>query len=211
MNNKQLTQLECFELYFDCEDLDCSNYVICERWCREQKRMTKNDLRALVRFTQRVHTEYITTRDMDSFLNIIKDNKIDVVIDIRWSTYHKSKQGFNPKAFKTSLASIGIGYIYFKALGNPFHNLYGPKEFDKAKRDYLNYLKYNSKTVKDFKALYSKFRFKKNYCLVCYCPTEDPLMCHRFWLKEALVNYKRNKLELPENYILKKINNEDKA
>lgn len=166
-------------------------------------KMSEKDLTALVRFTQKIHTEYITTRDMETFINAIK-GKVDVVIDIRWNTYHKSNQGFNPKAFKTSLESVGINHSYFKALGNPFHALYDLKEFDKAKRDYLNYLKYNSKAKKTFNELFSKFRFKKHYCLVCYCNTEDPLMCHRFWLKEALINYKRKNMDLPETYILEK-------
>lgn len=158
----------------------------------------------LVRFTQRIKTEYITTRDMDSFINTIK-GKIDVVIDIRWNTYQKTKQGFSPEDFKKQLESNGIGYIYFKILGNPFHGLYDlKKESEQAKKDYLNYLKYHSKASKTFKELASKFRFKKNYCLVCYCNTEDPTMCHRFWLKEALVNYKRSKLGLEEDYILEK-------
>lgn len=175
----------------------------------EEKLKPENKIvKDLARFSKKIRTEYITTRDMESFINAIK-GKIDVVVDIRWNTYHKTKQGFNPEAFKTSLESNGIGYIYYKALGNPFQALYDHKEFDMAKRDYLNYLKYNSKALKTFKELFSKFRFKKNYCLVCYCNTEDPLMCHRFWLKEALANYKRNKLGLPENYILKKITLED--
>ena len=133
-------------------------------------KMSEKDLTALVRFTQRIHTEYITTRDMETFINAIK-GKIDIVIDIRWNTYHKTKQGFNPEAFKKCLESNGIGYSYYKALGNPFKALYNLKEFDIAKRDYLNYLKYNSKAKKSFKELFSKFRFKKNYCLVCYCNT----------------------------------------
>ncbi len=173
-----------------------------------ETKMSEKKKMALARFTHKVHTEYITTRDMESFINTIK-GKIDIVVDIRWNTYHKTKQGFNPKEFKISLESVGINYFYFKELGNSLQALYNLKEFDMAKRDYLNYLKYNSKAVKTFKELFSKFRFKKNYCLVCYCNTEDPLLCHRFWLKEALINYKRNILELPENYILKKITLED--
>lgn len=163
----------------------------------------------LARFTQRIATEYITTRDMDNFINCIKGKKIDVVIDIRWSTYHKTKQGFGPVEFKKHLESNGINYFYIKALGNPFHALYDQKDLESviAKKDYLNYLNYNSKARKSFQELFSKFRFKKRYCLTCYCDTQEPSMCHRFWLKEALINYKRNKLDIPGEYILvKKIN-----
>lgn len=159
----------------------------------------------LARFTHKIATEYITTRDMDNFINCIK-GKIDVVIDIRWSTYHKTKQGFGPTEFKKHLESNGINYFYIKSLGNPFHALYDQKDFESviAKKDYLNYLNYNSKARKSFQELFSKFRFKKRYCLICYCNTEDPAMCHRFWLKEALINYKRDKLDLPQDYILVK-------
>jgi len=160
----------------------------------------------LARFTQKIATEYINTRDMNNFINCIKGKKIDVVIDLRWSTYHKTKQGFGPTEFKKHLELNGISYFYIKALGNPFHALYDQKdlESDIAKKDYLNYLKYNSKARKSFQELFSKFRFKKKYCLICYCNTQQPTMCHRFWLKEALINYKRKSLDLLEDYILVK-------
>ncbi len=51
--------------------------------------------------------------------------------------------------------------------------------------------------------LFKKIRFRKNYCLICYCRTLDPRICHRFWLKEALVNEKRIKLGFEGNYIIK--------
>jgi hypothetical protein len=133
-----------------------------ENSIEEEEVIGKRIWKDLARFTQRIATEYITTRDMDNFINCIKGKKIDVVIDIRWSTYHKTKQGFGPVEFKKHLESNGINYFYIKALGNPFHALYDQKE---------------------------------------------PSMCHRFWLKEALINYKRNKLDIPGEYILvKKIN-----
>ncbi len=159
----------------------------------------------LASFTKRIRTEYINSRDMASFIDAI-EGKIDIVVDIRWATYHKTKQGFRPEEFKEKLESVGINYIYIRALGNPFHALYSKEEFEVAKKDYLNYLKYNSKANKFFKELFGKFRFKKIYCLVCYCNTEEPLMCHRFWLREALINTKRARLGLPEDYVLVKDN-----
>lgn len=194
-----------------------SNYFRTPKSIEKEKFIEKEEVgvigkrtrKDLARFTQKIETEYITTRNMDNFINCIKGKKIDVVIDIRWSTYYKKDQGFNLKEFKKHLESNGITYFYIKALGNPFHALYNQKDLERGitKKDYLNYLKYNSKARKSFQELFSKFRFKKRYCLICYCDTEEPTMCHRFWLREALINYKRNKLDIPGEYILvKKIN-----
>jgi uncharacterized protein (DUF488 family) len=47
---------------------------------------------------------------------------------------------------------------------------------------YFHYLAYFARSiVEEFKQLIVKY--EKN-CLICNCPTEDPKLCHRFWLLE---------------------------
>ena len=47
-----------------------------------ETKMSEKDLTKLVRFTHRVHTEYITSRDMESLINTVK-GKTEVNVDIR--------------------------------------------------------------------------------------------------------------------------------
>lgn len=164
----------------------------------------QKDERILRRFTGRLKTEYITGRDVKEFIKELKYRIKDpiVVVDIRWNTYHKSKQGFDPAIFKKILEEHGIEYLRIKELGNPFHELYDKSEFIAAKQDYQDYLKHNSKAQHALQEFMKLLRFRKTYCLICYCPTEDPNLCHRFWLKETMVNLKRDRLGLPMTYKL---------
>lgn len=164
--------------------------------------------KALKRYVSKIRTEYINGRDMDAFINIIK-NRIGgkiVIVDIRWSTFYKSKQSFSPAKFKNILAANDIGYVRNHTLGNPLKKesltLDGPAV---AKQKYIKYLRNDEKAIEAFNALHKLLRFNKIYCLICYCQTEDPLQCHRFWLKEELINRKRIELGFTGDYLLQKI------
>jgi uncharacterized protein (DUF488 family) len=166
----------------------------------------------LKKFVSRVKTEYINSRTMEAFIKQIK-GKIDVVIDVRYNTFFK--RDFSPRKFKVALEANKIEYEYIQDLGNPYYRKF-KEDFRKAKRAYLNYLRKNV-YIKSNKAellpcnslesLFKKIAHKKDcktkvFCLICYCDTENPALCHRFWLKEALINRKRKELGMSENYVL---------
>lgn len=161
--------------------------------------MRQKDL-LLAKFTLKIKTEFITSRNMEEFLKVI-NRKFNKIIDVRLNTYYKSNQGFNPKDFKTKLDSINIEYQYIMILGNPFHH--SEEEFKENKNKYINYLNTNLKANKCLETLFKEINSNnKKVCLICYCNTEDPLKCHRFWLKETLVNMKREKLGYSKDYVL---------
>lgn len=125
---------------------------------------------------------------------IIPGEKV-CVIDIRQNPYVKN--GFRPNDLRNMLEANEFEYIQYNHLGNPFYKRHrkenNPK---KAKREYQAYVLTNEKARKDFENLFSQFRFKKLFCLICYCNVETPKAneigkCHRFWLIELLKKKKR--------------------
>ena len=158
----------------------------------------------LASFYKAFKTEFINGREGRKFISLV-EGKVDHVIDVRFNTFYKSKQGFGPQNLKRVLREIGIKYSYFHLLGNPFHKLYSKEEFVAAKVHYLKYIENNpgaKKTLDDLFNLIPKKRITKIYCIICYCATTDSRMCHRFWLFEALMNLKKKELGLEQNYVL---------
>jgi len=88
-------------------------------------------------------------------------------------------------------------------LGNPSElRKQAGENFELAKQWYQEYLYNDLHAREDLIELYKKLRFRKTYCLICYCPTNDPKLCHRFWLKEMLINLKREQLGFEGDYKL---------
>jgi hypothetical protein len=145
-------------------------------------------------FRDHLKTEYINTRDLAEFLSIIEEQNINFIIDIRYNTFFKTNQGFNPKSLKQVTKIHKIKYLYIQDLGNPSHK--NRDNLEEAKTSYSNYLN-NITGVYEY--LHPKDKLEKLYfliknlipkytfCLICYC--EPPKECHRFWLKEKLIEF----------------------
>jgi uncharacterized protein (DUF488 family) len=145
--------------------------------------------------SERIITEFINTRKLDDLLKSLKLEKVDMVIDIRWNTYHKSKQGFSPENLKIFLKENDIDYIYIHRLGNPknFRDKFirdGFTDFKLLKKAYINYVN-GSLTLRSLINLINKD--DRKYCLICYCNTLNEEECHRFWLRDFLINKIKNK------------------
>ena len=151
----------------------------------------------LAKFTQKIETTYIKGVSPDEFTKTLERLKVNVVVDIRyWSLYPTY---FSPKFMKALLEIHGIEYIKYKALGNPSSlRKRAGENFIYAKQLYQDYILGNPESRQELITLYKQFRFRKNYCLICYCPTYDVKLCHRFWLKELLLNLKRKSLGFSE-------------
>lgn len=124
-----------------------------------------------------------------------------LVVDVRQNPYVKT--GFRPNELLQALEANEIEYNRFNHLGNPFYKRHlKEKNWLAAKKEYQDYLKSNEKAQQDFNTLFAQFRFRKLICIICYCNTEDPRECHRFWLIEALINRMREKLGFTPNYVI---------
>lgn len=133
------------------------------------------------------------------------------LIDIRYNTYYKSKltfpeykdQWFEPEELEKLFKNREeIKYRYCQGLGNPPKiRKHHKKNIDKQKELYLQYIKSNHKkfdSKNEFERLFAIANHKKplyQIGLMCYCEPKKRA-CHRFWLREALINkyYKEHNL-----------------
>jgi len=60
-------------------------------------------------------------RDLDMFLDILRRNQVDAVVDVRLTPISR-KRGFSKTALMTALDAVGIDYLHLRALGNPKEN-----------------------------------------------------------------------------------------
>ncbi|UCC78657.1 MAG: DUF488 domain-containing protein [Candidatus Zixiibacteriota bacterium] len=114
-------------------------------------------------------------RDIEDFLKTLKDNNIEILIDIRAVPYSRNKD-YTKKNLEKRLLEVGIEYLPAKELGSPedlrkkvksdrdygyFFDKY--KEFLEGKKEYLGEL--------------IDIARKKIICLLCY--EGDFNRCHR--------------------------------
>lgn len=133
-------------------------------------------------------------------IETLKELKIDVVVDIRATV--RTPMIYMPKYFEDILSIVGIKYIHYRKLGNPSDlREKAGENLILAKSLYLNYIQEDHKAQDQLSTLFKKLRLRQNYCLVCTCETEDPNRCHRFWLKDLLINIKRVKLGFEGDYV----------
>ena len=160
----------------------------------------------LAKFTKKIKTTYLKGISADLFIKNLKRVKTNVVVDIRnWNLYPIY---FSSKMMKDLLEIHGIEYLKLKKLGNPYIlRKRAGENFILAKKLYHEYILHNPASRQELIQLFKQFRFRKNYCLICYCPIFDVKLCHRFWLKETLINIKRKTLGLSEEIELENYSN----
>ncbi len=158
-------------------------------------------IKKLARFTQKIETEFLIGKKPMELIQSLKEKKVNVVVDIRWWSVFPLY--FNPLKLQLLLTKNNIEYVRFQGLGNPsvLRKQVGDN-YELGKELYQKYINSYQKAKDQFLELYKKIRFKKIYCLICYCNTLDPKFCHRFWLREALINTKRIKLGFEGNFVL---------
>ena len=165
------------------------------------KEIEMDRIKKLARFTQKIETEFLQGVKPNQLIEKLEKKEIDVVVDIRWWSVYPVY--FAPLNLRILLTENNIEYLRFKTLGNPsVLRKQAGENFELSKELYLKYINSDPKAKEQFLELFKKIRFRKNYCLICYCKTLNPNLCHRFWLKEALVNEKRIKLGFEGNYVL---------
>lgn len=165
------------------------------------KEIEMDRIKKLARFTQKIQTEFLQGVNPNQLIEKLEKKEIDIVVDIRWWSVYPVY--FAPLNLRILLTKNNIEYLRFQALGNPSVLRKQAREnFKLAKELYLRYINSEPKAKEHFLELFKKIRFRKNFCLICYCKTLNPLLCHRFWLKELLINIKRVKLGFEGNYKL---------
>jgi len=115
---------------------------------------------------------------LEYFLERIRENGIDTVVDVRRIPYSRYAQQFNKKNFEKSLKNEGIHYIY---MGDTLGGKITDPEYLTAdgRIDY-------SKVTRSERFLRGISRLeagmKRGFTLAVMCAEKDPLKCHRFHL-----------------------------
>jgi len=151
-------------------------------------------------FYSRLASLGINKKTMHMTNEALHEEKVNVVIDIRESTFYKSKQGFHPDQFVENQAQNDRQYFYIQAFGNPDHKQLqedvkaaknNKKKLlaidEKGRALYLDYLQQEkveiNKKVRNplnaLKDLYKRIAHSREYtslkfCFICYCDVEKP-------------------------------------
>ncbi|MBN2157697.1 MAG: DUF488 domain-containing protein [Candidatus Lokiarchaeota archaeon] len=121
-------------------------------------------------------------RDIDEFLNVLIQNNIEILVDIRANPY-SMKYNFIGSRLKNFLEKVGIRYISIPELGI---------ESEKRKNldlisDYLVLFKQYRKNLENKTEFLNKvIRLGKDHRIALMCFEKDPNFCHRGQVGEVL-------------------------
>ncbi len=125
---------------------------------------------------QIIYTVGHSTHQLDYFLELIKEYKINCIVDVRSSPASSYNPQYNQEPFKNYLKSNGVMYLHF------------PEEFgarqrdpdlldDEGKLDFEKFRKtwaFNHGLERIWKGI------EKGYNIAIMCSESEPLDCHRF-------------------------------
>jgi uncharacterized protein (DUF488 family) len=135
-----------------------------------------------------IYTIGHSNQGMAAFLKLLKDNAIQVVVDVRSAPYSRFVPRFNKKEIETAVTDAGLKYVF---MGNAI----GGKPSEPRYRDA------NGKVMYDTLAASDSFqqgldRLTKGllagWIIALMCAEEDPLKCHRHLLLAREFELKRS-------------------
>lgn len=131
-------------------------------------------------------------RDIDEFINRLKNFKITRLIDVRQIPLSR-KKGFSKSILSERLESENIEYLHFKSLGSPYDIR------DKLKTDgnYISFFKsYSKYLAKNMDAVAEIHGYITNgvNCLMCF--ERLPTKCHRLAVVNKIKEYDGNGLKI---------------
>ena len=126
--------------------------------------------------------------DVSTFLKLLKDNSIQVVVDVRSAPYSRYVPQFNKKEIESALTAAGFKYIFMgdaiggKPTDQQFIGLNGKVNYGKLAESEKFQLGLNrlSRGIHD------------NWLIVLMCAEEDPFKCHRHLLIANELELNRN-------------------
>jgi uncharacterized protein (DUF488 family) len=122
-------------------------------------------------------------RTLEEFLRVLREERIDVVVDVRdvpWS----HKPGFSKRPLSEALAAAGLEYVHAGFAGNPKALRSTARDNDEAIRLYAKHLRSHREILSEMDALLEPRLAKdERVCLICF--ERDPRDCHRSILAAA--------------------------
>jgi uncharacterized protein (DUF488 family) len=124
-----------------------------------------------------IYTFGYSTHTFIELVNSIKNNNIDVAVDVRSVPYSKYTPQFNKESVKEGLLKEKIHYLHF---GDEFGARRIEKEaYTNGKVDFQKVIKL-PKFLKGIERINNGL--EKNYHIVLLCTEKEPIDCHRFLL-----------------------------
>ncbi len=136
------------------------------------------------------HSNYSSER----FIELLKKNNIDCVVDVRSAPYSKHTPQFNKEKIKNELKKNAIEYIFMgRELGGRYED--ANLQFDDGKVDYSKV-----RQRKEFQQGIARVidGIKKGYKIALMCSEIDTFNCHRL----VLVSFELNKNDVIIYHIL---------
>ena len=135
--------------------------------------------KSLLSYFPDLYKEFFTIgyegKDINSFIQILKKNKIKLLIDVREIPLSR-KKGFSKNQLNYYVNKEGIKYLHIKELGTPSkirHKFYINRNFEYFSREYKKCIKNNMEYLKQ---LITYIQNKKS-CIMCF--EKDFNFCHR--------------------------------
>ena len=135
-----------------------------------------------------IYTIGHSNQDVAAFLQLLKDNAIQVVVDVRSAPYSRYVPQFNKKEIEAAIADAGLKYVF---MGDAI----GGKPSDQK------YLGVHGKVMYDKLAATATFQqgldrltkgLNDGWSIALMCAEEDPFKCHRHLLIANELELKRH-------------------
>jgi uncharacterized protein (DUF488 family) len=136
-----------------------------------------------------------SNRQWDEFANLLKDNKIVTVVDVRRYPGSKSFPHFNKEILARELFANNILYKHIEKLGGRRNKIAMPLEYDnrgwqnKSFRSYANYMltRLFKEGIEELLSLITK---RNDGSLAIMCSEAVPWRCHRRLISDYLLMVK---------------------
>jgi len=126
-----------------------------------------------------------SNHEIQRFIDLLKSNEIQVLVDIRSSPYSRFAPQFNKHDFKKTIQAAGIKYLFLgKELGGKPEDpeFYDPEGFALYSRI--------AKSPLFLEGIERLINGIRNYRVVLMCSEENPAHCHRRLLVGRVLNEK---------------------
>jgi uncharacterized protein (DUF488 family) len=118
-----------------------------------------------------------SNHSLDRFLELLRHQQIEVVVDIRSEPYSKYSPHFGARELKSALATGGVQYVY---LGRELGGRPDEEEYYDD-RDHVDYTKL-ARSPTFLEGLERLLAGRRQYRVALLCSEEDPVGCHRHLL-----------------------------
>ena len=127
-----------------------------------------------------------STRPIHEFIKLLKENDVNMLVDVRSTPYSNHNPQYNTETLAESLDEQNIQYIHMSELGgfrNPKKNSKNTAWTNKRFRGYADYME-----TKQFKnALLELIKITKDNTVAIMCSEAVPWRCHRSLIADALI------------------------